>query len=125
MADTAKAKAARAGAKAPADRKPKQQPPDPSAEDEFRIAFAVDGRDYVITPGDLTAVESRAFKREMGRGLIATFADGDYELEELATLMWLMDRRDDPSLSWEDVASKITLADIRQVEVEGDEAPSG
>lgn len=117
MATAKKTTASKPG-RQPQDRKPKQQTPAASnGQAEFEIAWSFEGRGYRITPKDLTAVESRLYRQQMGQPFMRTMADGDIDLDVIATLMWLMDRRDDPLLDWEDVAERITYANISELDV--------
>lgn len=121
MATAAKKTSAKPG-RQPQDRKPAQAPS--NGDDGFRITFEFDGRGYDITAGDLTAVESRLYRQQMGESLSRTMLNGDVDIDVIATLMWLMDRRDDPTLAWEAVAGKVDYANIGEIDLAADESPS-
>lgn len=107
----------------PTDRKPKQSAKQQDAP-EFEVAWTFEGRNYRITEKDLTAVEARMYRREMGESFMRTIQGGDLDVDVIATLMWLMDRRDDPSLAWEDVAAEVNYANIAQLDLDEGDAPS-
>lgn len=86
--------------------------------EDFRVAFAVDGHSYSVGPGDLSAVEARLYRREMGSKLIAGLSDVD--LDVIATLVWIINRRDDPTLTWEAVAETITYDSVEQIAEDDD-----
>ncbi len=90
------------------------------------IEFHYDGKDYQISPGDLTAVEARDYRRTMGESLARTMTGGDIDIDVIATLVWLVDRRTNPGISWESIADRMTYDAMTDVEIdEGEPDPSG
>lgn len=91
-----------------------------------RIEFGFQGKNYSIGPGDLNAVEARDYRKQMGESLARSMQSGDIDIDVIATLMWLTDRRTNPTVTWESVAGAVSYANIAdiEVEVEADEDPS-
>ena len=91
------------------------------------IEFDYNGKSYSISPGGLTAVESRSYRQVMGESLSRTMQSGDVDIDVIATLVWIVDRRDNPALTWEQVAGEMTYEGVMDIDVEEAEStdPSG
>lgn len=114
-------KAASKGAAQPADRQPKTNGQASQQQGgEPLIEFTFEGRSYSLSPGDLNAIEARDYREKVGERLANTLSRGDFDIDVLATLMWLVDRRTDPHLAWEDVASQVTYAKLDRFEPSGE-----
>lgn len=75
--------------------------------DSPALEITVDGKQYVIRFEDFNALEAREFRREMGSGLAAAFADTP-DLDTIAGVLWLHRRKTHPKLKFEDVARELT-----------------
>lgn len=60
---------------------------------------------------DLTATDARAFRAQTGMGLAEGFTR-IYDADVLATLLWLVRRKYDAQLRWEEVADNFVVADV-------------
>ena len=96
------------------------------AEESPRMEFCIRGKNYSIAPGDLNAIEARDYRREMGESFAHHTQLEDIDIDVIATLVWLVDRRTNPAITWEAVAEAITYDDLREIEVdvEASEDPS-
>lgn len=92
-----------------------------AAREGAAIEFSVDGRDYRISTADFTAVEDRLYRREMGESLLKTLDSGDVGIEAIATLVWIVRRRDEPGLTWEDVARTVTYDNVDVIADDADD----
>lgn len=101
-------KAASKGAKQPQDRQPKQQTNGQVDDAIFRITYQ--GCRYEVGLKDLTDREARRFRREHGVSLRSALEDPDIDV--FITLVWLMDLRDDPTLSRDDYDGTMTYSDL-------------
>lgn len=85
--------------------------------DSPALAVTINGVEHVIRFADFTALESRDFRREMGIGLAAAFADTP-DLDTIAGIVWLHRRKDNPGLTFEAVAGELTY-DNFDVDIDG------
>lgn len=99
-------KAAAKGASQPQDRQPKSN--GRGDEQLFRITY--NERTYTIGRKDLTDAEARLFRREMGCSLASGLLDPDIDV--FVALVWLIDRRDDPTLTLDDYAGTMDYATV-------------
>lgn len=84
------------------------------ADNERRIQFRHRGKKYDVGVGDLNAIEIRDFRREVGIPF-GHLTIADFDLDVIATIIWLVDRRGKPQLTWEDVAEELSYDDIAQI----------
>lgn len=70
------------------------------------VAIRVAGRDVVIDQRTLTIRERQAM-----RGAMASLDDPD-DLDALTATIWVVLRRDEPSLTFEDVCDSLTIGDL-------------
>lgn len=81
-------------------------------QQDLAIRLTIAGQAHEFRVGEYTAVEARLFRREMGVSLQKVFRDGDVDLDIIAALWWLQRRRDNPKLTFEDVAERFTYDDL-------------
>lgn len=97
--------------------KKSKEEPKPAA-----LEVGYDGKVYRIQESDITGIDSRDFRQIMGFGPMAVFANPaeKLDLDTVAALIWLVKRRGNPKIRWEDVAGEINMANIEINEVEED-----
>lgn len=100
------------------------------------IKLTIDGKDYAVRAGDLTAIDTRELRRQTGysfNGLLEAFGR-DPDLDLIAGIMWLSLRIDgDKEITYDDVAEDLgygALVDMKvndagPEELEGDILPEG
>jgi hypothetical protein len=103
-------KATAKGAAQPADRQPKSNG---QADEEAVYRITYNGRQYSVGRRDLTDAEARLFRREMGCSLASCLADPD--LDVFVALVWLIDRRDDPTVELDDYAGTLSYEDAEHL----------
>lgn len=81
-------------------------------QQDLAVRITIAGKEREFRVGEYTAVEARLFRREMGVSLQKVFRDGDVDLDIIAALWWLQRRRDNPKLTFEDVAGAFTYDDL-------------
>jgi len=89
--------------------------------DSPALEITVNDKQYVIRLQDFSALEAREFRREMGSGLTAAFADTP-DLDTIAGVLWLHRRKSNPKLKFDDVARELTY-DNFDVTADDDEDP--
>ncbi len=92
-------------AKAP---KPGTTHDEPSAA-RFRLA---DGTEVVCDVRSMTMGERRAAKNELKR-----LGDDTDQLEATVAALWVMMRRDDPTLDFLELMNRVTMAELQDAEV--------
>ena len=93
--------------------------------EDTRIEVSLDGETVAIDPTDIDGCEWRLVKNETGMRPKAVFeAVEEMDFEALAALVWIVKRRDDPSLGYESVLSSLSIASFVNDDAEGGEAPS-
>ena len=71
---------------------------------------SVDGQKWVLDFSDLTAIDAKDFRREVGFPLASVLSGGEAEdLDVYAGLVWLARRKDEPKLTFAEVAATITM----------------
>lgn len=84
--------------------------------DDTTIRFKVDGEAYEVDLSDLDGLERRAFRTTVGQSVEhALVASGTGEqdiIEVYAGLAWLIRRRTDKSVSYEQVLGGMSLGNI-------------
>lgn len=92
-----------------------------NAELDLGLTITLDGTEYTVRQGDMTAMDTMALRRECGfsfRGLIEAF-QRDPDIDLIAALVWLSRRQaGERLLSYEEVATDIDYdADLDIIEV--------
>ncbi|HEY5987523.1 MAG TPA: hypothetical protein VIV12_14285 [Streptosporangiaceae bacterium] len=98
-----------APARRPARRPARPQPRDSKAEQPVEIRITVDGTPYTFSMDDASSEDASALRRATGmslRGLFEAAAD-DLDIDIVAALVWLVRRRDERGLRYEQVAREI------------------
>lgn len=81
------------------------------------VRLTVDGAVYELDFSDLTAIDSKDFRREVGIPLSSVLSDKeDADLDVIAGLVWLARRKVETALTYVEVASKLTLLTPMDVE---------
>lgn len=84
------------------------------------IRASVDGVDYDLDFSDLTAIDAKDFRREVGTPLASVLTGGvDADIDVIAGLVWLARRKHQPSLTYTEVAQSISFTsdlDVNPVE---------
>ena len=85
---------------------------------------------YELDINDVTGLEARAYRQATGFGLQAALVmatQGHYDdLEWAAGIVWLVRRRNEPKLAYEEVLEDFSYADLRASEQrQRDEVPKG
>lgn len=84
------------------------------------ITLSVGGKAEQIRFDQLTAIDARDFRRELGVSLTQAFTDAP-DLDTLVGLVWLSRRRRQPGLTFAQVASTIGYADVDLEDEEDDD----
>jgi len=81
------------------------------------VSIIVAGETYTLRQSDLTGIDAKEFRLAVGMPLAKVFADPTIvDLDVLAGLVWLVRRRSERGLSYEDVARSVTYDAIEIVE---------
>ncbi len=95
---------------------------------ETKLEATIDGKTYSLDFADFTGLEARLFRQAVGVSMLSAaelVEKGELDgLEMLGAIKWLVDRRDDPALSYEDVLEGLTYNSISEVG-DGDPPPRG
>lgn len=98
-------------------------------DDSPVLVITVGGKKYSLDITDVTGAEARAFRREVGASVIdageLAGAGTIDHLEFVAGVKWLIDRRSNPDLVFDEVLNNITYGDVEfeddpEQEAEGD-----
>lgn len=74
------------------------------------VRVTVDGTDYDLDFSDLTGIDAKDFRREVGIPLAAVLAETqDPDIDVIAGLVWLARRKTQPSLTYTEVAAGINF----------------
>jgi hypothetical protein len=80
-------------------------PPEPT---DPGFSMTLDGRTYTVRLSELTGIDAKDFRAEVGVPLSVVFRDpAALDLDVLAGLVWLVRRRLDRRLSYAQVASSL------------------
>lgn len=86
--------------------------------DTTKVSFRVAGAGYEVDYNTLTAVDAGDFRRVVGIPLVHAFRNGA-DLDVIAALVWLVRRRGQRGLTYEEVAESINYGNV---EFDTDEA---
>lgn len=79
---------------------------------DMGAAFTIDGTEYKITTGDLSALDVRELRKQVGMSfphlLSILFSDDDSDIDAIAAILWLARRvnGDEPDLTFDEVAAE-------------------
>jgi hypothetical protein len=83
------------------------------------LKLTIDGAEHVVRAGDLTALDSRELRRQVGMsftGLMQAFAS-DPDIDLIAAIVWLARRiRGEALLSYDDVAGEMGYDVLDRIE---------
>lgn len=82
------------------------------------LVVTLDGTAYKLRAGDLTAVDAKDFHAAVGVRLLDVFRRGPQDLDEVAGLVWLNRRRQQPGLPYELVAAEVNYDSVLKIEAE-------
>jgi hypothetical protein len=80
------------------------------------LVITVDGKDYVLRSGELTAIDARDFHAAIGQRLLDVFRRGPQDLDEIAGLVWIVRRRKEPGMPFEVVANAISYDAVLKID---------
>lgn len=97
--------------------------------EKAHITVLVDGETYTLHPGELSALDSAALRRETGMSvrLLLEAAGKDPDLDVVAAIVWLARRQRGDSVSFDEVAAAIgydTKVEALDEPVEDPDSPS-
>lgn len=90
------------------------------------IRLKVGDNVYEITAGDLTALDSRALRQQVGMSFpsLMAQAENDFDIDTLAALIWLARRvNGERDLSFEEVAGEVGYADLEGLDFDAAPEP--
>lgn len=86
-----------------------------------------DGQVYDLDINDVNGLEGREFRQKVGRSLKGAFYDATQgeldDLEPIAGLLWLVKRREDPSLDYDKVLETLTYGSIKDDDYKPEVSP--
>lgn len=80
---------------------------------ESGVTLKIDGTQYTVRAGDLTALDARALRRELGLSFLGLMGalETDPDIDLIAGLMWLSRRvNGETTLAYDEVASDLDYA---------------
>ena len=97
----------------------------PDTKKDPVLRASIGGKAYALDLTDITGREAKDFRQAVGVPIITAAAlvgSGEIDtLEVMAAMKWLIDRREDDTVTYDDVLDAISYKDLAQSE-EGDEA---
>jgi hypothetical protein len=91
--------------KRPATVRPARQP----KPDKPRLILPIGGKKTEVDLGSFSPLEAGMFRRATGDRLAQILSTGQVDLDHVAALAWIVERRTDTDLEWETYASAINL----------------
>ncbi len=79
----------------------------PGVADSPSVQIQVGGKTYTATLRELTGRDARDFRLVTGFSLLTAMARRDLDIDVGAGIVWLIRRRDEPRLSYEDLLDQI------------------
>lgn len=80
--------------------------------DDAKVSITIEDRTYSLELKDIDGLEARAYRKATGFGVKSSFdlfQRGEFDdLEVVAGIVWLVRRREEPGLSYEDVLGSLT-----------------
>jgi hypothetical protein len=70
------------------------------------LVFMIDGRRVLADARTMTFIERQTYRRKL-----AELFEPD-DIDAVVGVLWITMRREEPTLSWEDVADRITVGDV-------------
>ncbi len=99
------------------------------ATESNRIIIVLEDTRYDINMRTLSAVDAQDFRKAVGRSLSQAFADGSVDIDIIAGLVWLVERKRRKDLAYAKVAkginyaTKIDMFDPDDPDTDEDELP--
>lgn len=99
-----------------------------ASKSESGLAVTVDGEDHFIRLSDLTALDAKDFRAQVGIPLLSVFAGSvTTDLDIVAGIVWLCRRQTNPRLRYAEVAAAMNFTTPYDVSFrdadEGDDNP--
>lgn len=80
------------------------------------ISISIDDTEYVIRMSDMTGLDAKDFRAQVGMTLTSVFfGQVPQDIDTLAGLIWLARRRTEPGLTYRQVAGSINLTTVMDV----------
>lgn len=73
------------------------------------IEITIDGKVTLYNPSDITANDAKDFRRAVGIPLSKALREDSEDIDTIAGLVWLVERRTDASCTYADVAGSINF----------------
>lgn len=92
--------------------------------DDRTLKFKVRDKVYEFDFGDVDGIESRDFRQATGLSFVQavnSLAEGGIDLEPVGGIIWLIERRTNPKLKYEDVLKDLKFSDL--IPADDDEEP--
>lgn len=83
------------------------------------LKLTIDGAEYVVRAGDLTALDSRELRKQVGMSFAALLQafNTDPDIDLIAAVMWLARRiKGEAQLTYDDVAGEVGYDVLDQIE---------
>lgn len=88
------------------------------------VRVTVDGEQYDIDFSDLSAIDSKDFRKAVGIPLASVLTERqDADIDVIAGLVWLARRKKEPRLSYEEVAESINFTTDMDMKPAGEVEP--
>lgn len=86
-------------------------------DQDAMLQFEFNGETLVMRQSEITGIDSRDFRAELGFGIAGIFNDPTRftDVDSVAGIIWIIKRRKNPRLKFEEIAEKVTLADVFNV----------
>jgi hypothetical protein len=78
---------------------------------DTKMEITVGNETYLIAVEDLTGLEVKAYREAVGTSPMAAFSNQP-DLDVVAGLVWIVRRRTEPGLTYDDVAGVMTYGDL-------------
>jgi hypothetical protein len=92
--------------------------PEEEIQNELKLEASIDGQKYSLDLNDFTGLEARDFRRAVGVSMLRAaelVGSGDLDtLEMFGAVKWLVDRRDNPELTYEAVLEKLSYRSLTE-----------
>ncbi|MGH9225704.1 MAG: hypothetical protein ACRD2W_18400 [Acidimicrobiales bacterium] len=85
------------------------------------ITIRLDGTNFNFSASQVTAIDARDFRAAVGVPIMQVFTQNSVDLDVMAGMIWVVRRRTERGLTYEQVASSITYdSDFAFADADGD-----